>query len=67
MNISYTVILIIVLIIIIFILKSKSKLNENMSIGMIPNCNMLNDKNTCNQTNGCYYTPLGCLYDWKNI
>jgi hypothetical protein len=65
MNLSYTVILIIVLIIIIFILKSKS--NENMSVGMIPNCNMLNDKNTCNKTNGCYYTPLGCLYDWKNI
>ena len=65
MNISYTVILIIGLIIIIFILKSKS--TENMSIGMIPNCNMLNDKNTCNQTDGCYYTPLGCLYDWQNI
>ncbi len=65
MNLSYTVILIIVLIIIIFILKSKS--TENMSVGMIPNCNMLNNEDTCNNTNGCYYTPIGCLYDWKNI
>jgi hypothetical protein len=67
MNLFTIIIIIFILVIIIYIYNSKSKSTENMTIGMIPNCNMLNDKSICNQTNGCYYTPIGCLYDWKNI
>jgi hypothetical protein len=35
---------------------------------MIPNCNMLNDRNVCSNTKGCVYdnTTLGCYYDWPN-
>ena len=69
MNPIITIFLIILLIVIIYLLHSNptSKSTESMSVGIIPNCNMLNDENTCNKTNGCYYTPIGCLYDWKNI
>ncbi len=33
----------------------------------IPNCNMLNDKEVCEQTKGCYYFKEGCRYDWTKL
>ena len=60
----------IILIIIIFIIIYLYFLNRReyieSSYMYIPNCNMLDDKEMCDNTTGCYY-DYGCRYDWINL
>ena len=38
-------------------------------LAMVPNCNLLNDRDVCSNTKGCTYDDktLGCYYDWPNV
>ncbi len=39
---------------------------EKESVMYVPNCNMLNDEETCSKTRGCYYRH-GCKYNWSAL
>jgi hypothetical protein len=71
------IILIIIILAIIFLFinsriekKENKEKKENFDTCVhemyIPNCNMLNDEETCSNTKGCVYKN-GCYYDWMKL
>lgn len=78
----YIIIILIILISIGYIVSQKENLssfdnkdkefnpiNGKEKLAMIPNCNLLNDRDVCSNTKGCTYDDktLGCYYDWPNV
>ncbi len=69
------IIIIFIILIIVFLVvyrkKKECKDDENnikkTSEMYVPNCNMLNDKDVCEQTKGCFYDKEGCRYDWTKL
>ncbi len=62
----------IILIVILFLLamhyyNKKEKIDDGKESNMyVPNCNMLNDRETCDKTRGCYYRN-SCKYNWNAL
>jgi hypothetical protein len=78
----YSIIIFIIIVIIYNIMNKKENLNISDSkdkefnpingkekLKMVPNCNLLNDRDVCLNTKGCTYDDktLGCYYDWPNV
>ena len=81
-RIVYIVFIIVIIILIGYIMSKKENLssfdNKNKEYNpitrkekmpMVPNCNLLNDRDVCSNTKGCMYDDktLGCYYDWTRV
>ena len=67
---QHIILIIIVLIIVFLFVNSRIEKKENFDTCVhemyVPNCNMLNDEETCSNTKGCVYKN-GCYYDWTKL